>query len=214
MITPQQITRNLCTRYGCDTPVGDQQYLCQDHIIKLDTMINAVPGLIRDLNPHDVAIKSALSGGIGGGTSSGSRPPFNIHQWSVWIELQCLPQRAHTVAYNDPGAGYVYATTKRVIDQAEQLLDGDDEEAIDLLAARRRIHVEYPEHHTAAEIVELFGKWGITITRPQLRKWVERGHLMSVGTAEDGRSSLFTVLGILTALERTHQEVAKETTLV
>lgn len=208
------MTENLCRRTGCQTPIPADRYLCTTCTIELDDMLRRVPNLIRDTNPHDIAIKSGLSGGVGSSTSSGSKPPFNLHQWSVWIELQGLPQRAHDVATRYTTAASVFTTTQRVVGQADQLLDGYVEHPIDIREARWRIHVEHPEHHTAAEIVELFSGWGVTITRPQLRKWVERGHLMSVGTAEDGRSSLFTVLGILTALGRTHQEVAKETTLV
>lgn len=208
MIQPQD--HNVCRRYGCSVPVGDQQYLCAEHIVKLDDMLRRVPELIRDINPHDVTIKSGLSGSNGGGTDSGSRAPFNLHQWSVWLDLQHLPKRAHTVAYNDPGAGTVYAETRWVIAQADQILDPEDETPVDIRTARWRIHIEHPTPMTAAEIVHQFHDWGIEITRPQIRKWVEREHLMSVGTAEDGRSSLFTVLGILTAMERVAGEVARE----
>lgn len=208
------MTENLCRRTGCQTPIPADRYLCTACTIELDDMLRRVPELIRDTNPHDIAIKSGLSGGVGGGTTTGSKPPFNLHQWSVWNELQGLPQRAHDVATRYTTAAAVFTTTQRVVGLADQLLDGYVEQPVDIREARWRIHVEYPTPMTARTLIDLFADWGVTITRPQIWKWVERGHLMSVGTAEDGRSSLYTVLGIITALERAHQEVAKETTLV
>lgn len=205
---------NLCRRTGCQTPIPTDRYLCTNCTIDLDDMLQRVPDLLAALNPHHVSIRSGLAGGTGGNTSTGSKPPFNLHQWSIWIELQGLPHRAHDVATRYTTAASVFTTTQRVIGEADKILNANEDQPVDIREARWRIHVEHPNPMTARQLITQFADWGVTITRPQIWKWVERGHLMSVGTAEDGRSSLYTVLGILTALERAHQEVAKETTLV
>ncbi|MGO2634645.1 MAG: hypothetical protein ACTH9H_12950 [Galactobacter sp.] len=95
-----------------------------------------------------------------------------------------------------------------LVAQAYNILNGADEPTIDRQEAARRIHMEYPLPMTGAELCQWFGEAGITLTKPQIWKWVERGHLQSVGRAEDGKTRLYTVLGILTALQRTTHPIA------
>lgn len=212
MLSPQD--HNICKRYGCEVPVGDKQYLCGNHLTKLADMLDTLPEYLTALSPIELATSTPLPQQGGGGHHAGSRPPINLSAWCVWIELtQYKNTRAYDIAYKDPNAGHTYKTIASLVNQAHQILNGTPEQTTDRMEAARRIAFAYPNAMSGTEICEHFNTWGIPLTRPQLWKWVERGHLQSVGRGPDGKTQLFTVLGILTALERTRhaerQEVAQ-----
>jgi hypothetical protein len=202
MITPME--HNLCRRYGCEIPVGEGSFLCSSHIVKLQDMLDQVPEYLQALAPLELATSTPRGNTGGGSGTPGSRPPLNLHAWAIWVEMQSLPTRASDVAHHDPQAGATYKTVASLVAQAYNILDGPDEPVVDRMEAARRIHIAFPAPMTGAEICQQFEAWGIHITRPQLWKWVERGHLQSVGRATDGKTRLYTILGILTALQRTH----------
>lgn len=208
MITPMD--HNLCRRYGCEIPVSDDTYLCTSCIIDLQDMLDQVPEYLQALAPLQMAT-SAPRGNTGGGSHTpGSRPPLNLNAWAIWIDLHTLPTRASEVAHHDPDAGHTYKRVASLVHQAYNILNGPDEPVVDRLEAARRIHIAYPNPMTGTEICTQFQAWGIHITRPQLRKWVERGHLVSVGVDAATGAHMYTTLAILTAINRTHSPARVE----
>ena len=220
MITPMD--HNLCRRYGCEIPVGEDSFLCTSHIVELQDMLDQVPEYLRALAPLELATSTPRGNQGGSGGATGSRPPLNLHAWAVWVEMQSLPKRASEVAHHDPQAGATYKTVASLVAQAYNILNGAQEPDIDRIEAMERVSQSHPWIMTSDETCTLFESWGLPyINRSWLRRWIKIGKdednviLQTVGTDAETGSSLFTVRSILEAIIRIeyrelarHQQIA------
>ena len=81
-------------------------FLCTDCIVELDALLQDVPALLSMI---DGAIEqTAVTRNPGSGGSSnpaGSKPAANLDAMMLKVWLGQLPERAHTVAADNPKAG-------------------------------------------------------------------------------------------------------------
>ena len=220
MIQPQD--HNMCRRYGCEIPVGEDSFLCASHIVELQDMLDQVPEYLRALAPLEMATSTPRGNQGGSGGATGSRPPINLHAWAVWVEMQSLPKRASEVAHHDPQAGHTYKTVASLVTQAYNIINGPEEPIVDRMNAMDRISESCPWIMTSSEICNLFESWGMPeVNRSWLRRWIMIGKdegdiiLQTLGTDAATGSSLFTVRTILEAIIRIeyrdlarHQQIA------
>lgn len=168
-----------CTAESCHQPTS--LYLCTDHIVELDGLLQDVPALIPMLagaRAGTAVVRKAGSGGGGGPT--GSREPGSLDAMMLQHWLMSLPARAHGEAMDNPRAGETLYMARLWVKSARRLVWGAEEEIVDHEANRERLREAAPPMPTRELLPWLRANAKITITSMDVRNWATRGKLVAV----------------------------------
>jgi len=156
-------------------------YLCTACIVELDGLLEDVPALIPLLagaRAGTAVVRKAGNGG--GGGHPGSKPPGNLDAMLLQGWLKQLPERAYTLATDNPEAGRWLYMARIWVKQARHLVWGAETETIDHEANRERLKEAAPPMPTRELLPWLRTNARIAVTSMDIRNWVRRGKLTAV----------------------------------
>lgn len=168
-----------CTTEDCNRLTT--LYLCTACIVELDGLLEDVPALITMLDGARAGTAVVRNPGQGsGGGHPGSKPPGSLDAMMLQQWLTQLPERAYTLATDNPDAGRWLHMARIWVKQARHLVWGAETETIDHEANRRRLKDAAPPMPTRRLVPWLRENARISITAFDIRNWVRRGKLVAV----------------------------------
>ena len=165
----------ICTTESCGRATS--LYLCATCIVELDALLQDVPALIGMLDNVRAGTAVARKPGGGGSGHPGSRPPGSLDAMLLQAWLGQLPDRAHTLAADNPSAGQWLYMARIWVPQARELVWGPEEETVNHDALRERVRNIAPPMPTRELLPWLRTHAKIAITSMDIRNWARRGKL-------------------------------------
>lgn len=106
-------------------------YLCTEHIVELDGLLQDVPTLVGFLDgPIERTSVTRNPGSGGGGGHQGSKPAVNLDALLLKAWLCQLPDRAHGEAMDNPEAGQTLYMARMWVKQARDLVWGPEDRRV------------------------------------------------------------------------------------
>lgn len=166
-------TNSPCTVDNCDRPT--QNYLCNTCVEELQQHLDQIPDLTPTLTLIARGQERAFTqnGAINRG-ATGSKAPLHINALSDLQDLQKLDGKAAQPYASDPEGAHHKHHIETLINRAERMVNGDDENKPTLDYINYRLNELHPL--PVPHLTQWFAdQLGIRISENRLYKWAERG---------------------------------------